>query len=283
MLWAEAELAPPAPALGARLVVVGGGPAGLQAALSARRRGYDVTLLERASRLGGQSRLAPATPGKEPMERPLGALARAVERAGVDVRTGVEATVEAVVALEPERVVVATGSRPVRPPIPGLDDTLTAEEVLTGARIPGRRVLVVGGGLVGVEMAELMAGAGREVVVVELLDDVARDMEAVTRKMTLVRLQALPVTIHTSTRLSRLSQGEAFVTTAGAEGERSLGVFDSVLVAVGHRSWDPLSEGLRHAGLEVAVIGDAARPGQILDATRGGLAAANAPGLNPQV
>jgi NADPH-dependent 2,4-dienoyl-CoA reductase/sulfur reductase-like enzyme len=279
---AEAELAPPAPALGARLVVVGGGPAGLQAALSARRRGYDVTLLERASRLGGQSLLAPATPGKEPMERPLGSLVRAVERAGVDVRTGVEATVEAIVALEPERVVVATGSRPVRPPIPGLDDPLTAEEVLTGARTPGRRVLVLGGGLVGIEMAELMAGAGREVVVVELLDDVARDMEGVTRKMTLGRLRTLPVTIHTSTRLLRLRRGEAFVTAEGADGERSLGVFDSVLVAVGHRSWDPLSEGLERAGQDVTVIGDAARPGQILDATRGGLAAANAPGLSPQ-
>lgn len=279
---AEAELAPPAPAVGARLVVVGGGPAGLQAALSARRRGYDVTLLERAPRLGGQSLLAPATPGKAPMKRPLGSLIRAVERAGVDVRTNAEATVETVAALEPERVVVATGSRPVRPPIPGLDDPLTAEEVLTGARTPGRRVLVLGGGLVGVEMAELLAGAGREVVVVELLEEIARDMEAVTRNMTLGRLRSLPVTVHTATRLTRVSRGEAFVVASGSGDERSLGVFDSVLVAVGHRSWDPLSVGLRRAGLEVAVIGDAAHPGQILDATRDGLAAASAPGDRPE-
>jgi NADPH-dependent 2,4-dienoyl-CoA reductase/sulfur reductase-like enzyme len=269
----EAEVAPITPALGERLVVVGGGPAGMQAAISARRRGFDVTLLERRPHLGGQFVLAPATPGKEPMGRPLESLVRAVERAGVDVRTSFDASIDAVVALAPDRVIVATGSRPVLPPIPGLDDPLTAEEVLTGVRAPGHRVLVMGGGLVGVEMAEMLAGLGREVVVVELLEEVARDMEAVTRKMTLGRLQKLPVTIHTSTRLNRIVGDEAFVTSAASDGERSLGAFDSVVVAVGHRSYDPLSEGLERAGLPVTVIGDAARPGQILDATSSGRAA----------
>jgi len=269
----EAVMAPLTTAVGERLVIVGGGPAGMQAALSARRRGFAVTLLERRLRLGGQFVLAPATPGKEPMGRPLESLVRAVELAGVDVRTSFDASVEAVVALEPDRVIVATGSRPVVPPIPGLDDPLTAEEVLTGVRTPRQRVLVLGGGLVGVEMAEMLAGLGREVVVVELLEDIARDMEAVTRKMTLGRLQKLPVTIHTSTRLNRIVGGEAFVTSAAADGERSLGAFDSVVVAVGHRSYDPLSEGLERAGLPVTVIGDAARPGQIFDATSSGRAA----------
>ena len=72
------------------------------------------------------------------MERPLRSLIRAVQGAGIDVRTGFDATVDAVEALEPDRVIVATGSRPMIPPIPGLDDPLTAEEVLTGRRRPGR-------------------------------------------------------------------------------------------------------------------------------------------------
>lgn len=257
-------------ALGERLVVVGGGPAGLEAALTARRRGYQVVLLEHRPRLGGLFTLAPATPGKESMQRPLDALVAAVHHAGVDIRSGVEATVEAVVALAPAHVVVATGSRPLIPLIPGLDDPLTAEDVLTGARTPGRRVLVLGGGLVGVELAELLAARHHEVVVVELLADVARDMEAVTRKMTLTRLQSLPVVLHTATRLVRVEAGEAFVVADGADAERSLGAFDSFVVAVGHRSHDPLSAGLRRAGLTVTVIGDAARPGQILDATTAG-------------
>jgi NADPH-dependent 2,4-dienoyl-CoA reductase/sulfur reductase-like enzyme len=257
-------------ALGERLVVVGGGPAGLEAALTARRRGYQVVLLEHQSRLGGLFTLAPATPGKEGMQRPLDALVAAVHYSGVEVRSGVEATVEAVAALAPAHVIVATGSRPLIPVIPGLDDPLTAEDVLTGARIPGRRVLVLGGGLVGVELAELLAERHHEVVVVELLADVARDMEAVTRKMTLTRLQSLPVVFHTATRLVRVEAGEAFVVADGADAERSLGAFDSFVVAVGHRSHDPLSAGLRQAGLSVTVIGDAARPAQILDATTAG-------------
>ena len=256
-----------------RVVVVGGGPAGMEAAIVAARRGFEVVLIEQRQHLGGTFLLAPMTPGKEGMERPLRSLVRAVAAAGVDVRTGVEATPETILALEPDRVIVATGSRPIALPIPGLVDSLTAEEVLTGAREPGHRVLVLGGGLVGIEMAEMLAGRGHEVVVVELLADIARDMEPVSRKMTLGRLEHLPVTIHTATRLLRLEGSEAVVASADGVSERSLGPFDSVLTAVGHRSVDGLSEPLRAAGVAVTVIGDAARPGQILDATRAGLAA----------
>jgi len=268
---------PPA-AVGERLVVVGGGPAGMEAAIVGRRRGFEVILLERRSQLGGAFVLAPMTPGKEGMERPLRSLVRAVATAGVEVRVGFEATVDAVLALEPARVVLATGSQPIEPPIPGLVEPLTAEQILTGAREPGPRVLVLGGGLVGIEMAELLASRGKEVVVVELLADIARDMEPVSRKMTLTRIQGSPVTIHTSTRLLRMDGDEAVVTVDDADDERSLGRFDSVLVAVGHRSVDPLSSGLRAAGVPVEVVGDAARPGQILDATRGGFAAVAAMG-----
>jgi len=261
---------PPATAPGERLVVVGGGPAGMQAALSGRRAGYTVTLLERHARLGGQFALAPATPGKEAMRRPFDSLVRAVDDGDIDVFTGFKATASSILELHPDQVIVATGSGPIIPAIPGLEEPVTAEDVITGVRTPGRRVLVFGGGLVGIEMAEMLAAQGRQVVVVELLDDIARDMEPVTRKMTLNRLKDLPVSVHTSTRLTRMVEGEAFVVAHGADDEVSIGVFDSVLVAVGHRPRDPLSGALREAGVPVAVIGDAARPGQVLDATRGG-------------
>ncbi len=269
----EGSPPPAATGHGERLVVVGGGPAGMQAALTGGRRGWAVTLLERQPELGGLFALAPATPGKEAMDRPLQSMVRAVKRSDIDVRTGFEATVDSILDLEPEHVIVATGSLPVIPPIPGLNDPLTAADVLTGRRLPGPRVLILGGGLVGIEMAEKLAVQGHEVVVVELLADIARDMEAITRKMTLRRLQELPIRVHSSTRLTRLEDGEAFALIEGSEGERSLGVFDSVLVAVGHDSHDPLSRALEDAGVPVSVIGDASRPGQILDATGGGYAA----------
>jgi pyruvate/2-oxoglutarate dehydrogenase complex dihydrolipoamide dehydrogenase (E3) component len=194
----------------------------------------------------------------------------------VDLRTEVEATVEAVVALKPDHVIVATGSRPIVPPISGLSDPLTAEEVLTGSRTPGPRVLILGGGLVGIEMAEQLGQDGHEVVVVELLDDIARDMEAITRKMTLARLEGLPVEILKETRLVRMEGEEAIVVGADNGDEQSLGRFDSVLVSVGHRSFDPLSDGLTSVGLAVTVVGDASHPGQIFDATQAGRGAIEA-------
>jgi 2,4-dienoyl-CoA reductase-like NADH-dependent reductase (Old Yellow Enzyme family)/thioredoxin reductase len=256
----------PAAAHGRRLVVVGGGPAGMRAALLGDRAGYAVTLLERGKALGGQFALAGLTRGKETMRRPFNSLVRSVERSGIDHRVGVEATTAEIVALVPDEVVIATGSRPAIPPVPGLRDALTAEMVLTGTREAGRRVLVLGGGLVGIEMAEHLAAGGHEVVVVEMLADVARDMEAVTRAMTLRRIKALPVTVLTETRLNRVENGEAWVRTADGK-ETSLGRFDSFLVATGHQSHDPLSQALRDAGLRVTVIGDAHQPGQLLDAS----------------
>jgi 2,4-dienoyl-CoA reductase-like NADH-dependent reductase (Old Yellow Enzyme family)/thioredoxin reductase len=272
-LGREGEPVPQAEAVGENLVVVGGGPAGLEAALIANRAGFQVTLFERRPALGGQFALAGLTPGKEAMERPFRSLVRAVERSGVDLRVDTEATLEDIAELCPSRVIIATGSRPIIPDIPGLESPLTAEEVLTGSRGVGRRTLILGGGLVGIELAEKLAVNDCEVVVVELLEDVARDMEAISRKMTLMRLQALPVEIHTQTRLLSFEGSEAIVRDEATGDERSLGSFDSFLVAVGHRSHDPLSAELVEAGLEVEVVGDALKPGQVWDATQGGRAA----------
>ncbi|PKN31559.1 MAG: hypothetical protein CVU63_23300, partial [Deltaproteobacteria bacterium HGW-Deltaproteobacteria-20] len=114
---------------------------------------------------------------------------------------------------------------------------------------------------------------GVETVVVEALEDVARDMELVTRKLTMKRLEQLPVTVFTRTKVTAVRQGMVFV--SGPEGaERELGRFDTVVVAVGHRSVDVLSERLRARGASVHVVGDAAHPGQIWDATQAGAAAA---------
>lgn len=122
------------------VVVIGGGPAGLMAAIVARRRGHSVTLLEKGE-LGGQFALSYLAPGKEAMQRPLSSLLHWARRSGADIRTGMAADVDAIIDLAPGVVVLATGAKPIMPVIPGLVSAVTGEEALNGNTEIGDRVL----------------------------------------------------------------------------------------------------------------------------------------------
>ena len=178
-----------------------------------------------------------------------------------------EATAESVTALDPDVVVVATGCRADHPGYPGLKRALTGEDVLTGSVEAGARVLVIGGGLVGIEVAEFLAQRRAAMVVVEMLAEIARDMEPITRKLTLKRLAELPVEVLPETRVTELAP-DGTATVEGPEGERTLGPFDTVVAAVGTRSRDELSAQLIASEIEVHVVGDAAELAQVQGAVR---------------
>lgn len=135
------------------VAVVGAGPAGLAAATAAAERGFAVTLFERSGELGGQFRLAMAVPGKEDFTDTLRYYTRRLEVLGVDVRLRTEATEEALAAYD--EVVVATGVAPRMPAIPGIGSprVLRYDEVLSGAKVPGHRVAVIGAGGIGVDVS----------------------------------------------------------------------------------------------------------------------------------
>jgi 2,4-dienoyl-CoA reductase-like NADH-dependent reductase (Old Yellow Enzyme family)/thioredoxin reductase len=247
------------------VVIVGGGPAGLTAAIVARRRGHRVTLLERAE-LGGQFTLAPHAPGKAAMQRPLKALLHQATHAGAEIRTGIQAAMPLLEELAPDVVILATGASPVMLDVPGLQDAVTGNQVLAGQTDTGGRVLVIGGGLVGIELAEFLAERGKRVTIVELLDDVARDMEMITRKLTMKRLANLPVEIRTGAAITRFADAHATIRTE--QGSEEIGPFDSVVVAVGTRPNLELHESLSASGVELHVVGDALESGQIMGAVR---------------
>jgi pyruvate/2-oxoglutarate dehydrogenase complex dihydrolipoamide dehydrogenase (E3) component len=250
-----------------RIVVVGGGPAGMQAALTAHRRGHRVILFEKG-RLGGQFALASIPPSKKRLEKSLRSLVAQVQRSITDLRLGDEASIDKLKALDPSVVILATGSSPIVPEIPGLVDPITAEDVLSGNRETGNKVLILGGGMIGMEIAEFLANQGKQCVIVEILDNVAKDMDPLNRNLMIKRLASLPTEIHTQTELVRMENERAIVEHQNKLFK--LGNFDCVVTAVGNRKFDRLSKGLRECGIFVITVGDAEKPGRVYDAITSG-------------
>jgi len=264
----------PAPESPQRIVVVGGGPAGMIAAMTAKRIGHEVILFEK-NELGGQFNLAPVTPGKESMGLTLNSLRRNVLKLKIDLRIGHTATVPEIIGTEPNLVLLATGAEPIFPRIPGADSLVSGNDILSGTVEAGSRVLIIGGGLVGIECAEYLLKRGRQVTVVEMLGEIARDMEPITKKLTLKRLEKTDIAVLTDTVLTRIDEtGRAHIKTD--DKEIMLGEFDTYVAAVGTRPVNDLAGELERAGLNVKVIGDAEKVGQIIGATESAFEAVRA-------
>ncbi|GAA3971257.1 FAD-dependent oxidoreductase [Thermobifida alba] len=253
-----------------RVVVVGGGPAGMEAARTARQRGHRVLLLERSPRVGGKLAVAASAPSKHEVFRFRDWQEQELRRLGVEVRTGVDATPELLRAEKPDAVILATGAAPLLPPIPGLDlpHVHDAQEYLNGRRpvAAGSPVAVLGGGATGCETAELLVEAGAKVTVVEMASSVGRGIEAITRRYLIKQLRKRGVEFVTGARVVRVGPGEVVYESNGEE--HSLAA-EHVAVALGWRSRAAdLVDAL--AGHEVHVVGDADRPADFVAAVRSG-------------
>ena len=167
-----------------KVVVVGGGPGGLYAAWLCALRGHQVTLLEKEEELGGNFRIAAYPTGKGQLTEVIRSIIVRCQNAGVGLRCNTEADEETLRSLSPDTIIVATGSNPLVLPIPGLADCgyITAQELLDGKKEAGKKVLVVGGGMVGCEAAEYLAERGHQVGIIEMKDVIAGDVTAESRK-----------------------------------------------------------------------------------------------------
>lgn len=250
-----------------KVMVVGGGPGGVQAALVASARGHEVTLYEQRPYLGGM-----LYPGSQPAcKAEVGLyrdyLAAELKASDVKVVTATEATLELVQRERPDALVIAVGSVPSQPDIPGIDQphVVPAIEALRDPKlVRGRHVVVVGGGDVGCETAVYLADLGKDVTIVEILPELMTEQYINNVKMAMYQLlQKKGVRYFTGNRLTQID-GKS-VEAKGPEGGRTLPA-DSVVIATGNRPNETVRETLRLGCAEVHIVGDCGALGRIREA-----------------
>jgi 2,4-dienoyl-CoA reductase-like NADH-dependent reductase (Old Yellow Enzyme family)/thioredoxin reductase len=304
------------------IVVVGGGPAGMEAARVAATRGHSVTLFEASPRVGGSLRFAALV--YEPNLRLLQWLTRQMDQLGVDVRTNTPATIDAVRALNPDELVIATGAARERPSIPGAHQRIVVDgddlrAILTGtgdvagalkklpffARVAatvgrklgllndpkrlaqlteyymplGKRVVIIGGGLVGIELAEFLVDRDREVVVLEAGAHLAEEMAHPRRWRVLTDLRDHGAQLFANADVTEIGKGNVSY-TLGDEDDGQLASIeaDTVIIATGLIGDETAANQFRAAGFEPTVIGDCSGIGYIEGAMSDGFHAGLAVG-----
>ena len=284
-----------------KVLVVGGGPAGLKAACTAAERGHRVTLVEKDLKLGGQLLLNRLIPGREEMLTAARDLISNLKALDVEVLTGKEADPEFIRTLSPDAVIIASGARPIIPEIPGIkgENVIQAWDLLEGKKGVGRKIVILGGNALGLETAIYLATIGtlppetlhflmttgaesmetlksllnrgiKEVTVVEMTKKAGKDIGLTTRWTIMAELKRLGVTILTECKAVGITQD-------GVRAEEKDGpVFitaDSVVIAAGSRSESGLAGLLENVVPEIHVVGDAKSPRNALAAIREGFEA----------
>jgi 2,4-dienoyl-CoA reductase-like NADH-dependent reductase (Old Yellow Enzyme family)/thioredoxin reductase len=257
------------------VMVVGSGPAGMEAARIAALRGHRVSIWERDEKLGGKLEVAGLAPSKREVLRFRDYQVEVLGRLGVESHVGAEVTAQLVAERRPDAVVVAAGAEPLVPPIPGIhgENVCDALAVLGGTEPvkPGERLAVVGGSATGCETAELAAEAGAKVTIVEMKKAIGDGIESITRRYMLKGLKRAGVEILTRAKVVMIEPGQLIYETE--EGEELTVAVDRVALAIG---WAPRGDSiaaeLQGAGVEaeVMILGDAHTPADFVAAINAG-------------
>jgi len=285
-----------------KVMVIGAGAAGLEAAVTSASRGHRVEIFEKDRDLGGQLWIAGAPPHKHELLEFIRYYRAMVQRHSIPLHLNTAVDLEGIRGHAPDHVIVAEGARALIPPIPGAEgaDVLDAWQVLKENPMLGKRVAIVGGGAVGLETAlfvaargtltpevvhfliaydampperikELMFAGTSSVTVFEMLDKAGKDVGKSTRWILMDRLDRYAVTIQTGAKVHSIDKGEVIWER---EDSRHSDRFDTIILASGSRSERHLSELLADADIPHTVVGDAVDPGRLNDAIHGGFMAA---------
>jgi NADPH-dependent 2,4-dienoyl-CoA reductase/sulfur reductase-like enzyme len=266
---------PQAPAGVRRQVwVVGSGPGGLTAAYEAARLGHQVTLFEKETEMGGQLRLASKAPFKDQYGNWASWLIAQAKKKGVILRTDTEVTGDMISEGKPEVVILASGGEQIRPDIPGIDLPLVCDawRVLGGEVAPGRHVVVIGGGLVGMETADYIGQRGAQVTLVEVLKRSPVLKITSHGYMLHKRLKEAKCRLLFNTSVKKIDDSSVTLLMEG--GEEDLSPVDQVIIAVGLKPRNELKEILQAKKIRHFIIGDSLEPRRIIEATEEGARAA---------
>ncbi len=252
-----------------KVMVIGGGPAGMEAARVARLRGHRVSLFEEDPKLGGRFKAAFQAPFKQELKGLVDYYEATLKAHGVDLHLGIKATPGLALTWKPDAVVIAAGSVPFLPPIAGADlpHVVQAVDVLLGESKTERMTAVVGGGTVGCEVAAFLAERGSQVTIVEMLPYVAHGVPRLLGKMIKEDLKRNGVQTLTHSRVIEITRDEVIYER---EGKKSSFPADSVVLAVGTFPRQELMEPFKRLCQETYLIGDCLEPRKALEAIHEG-------------
>ncbi len=244
-----------------KVMVVGGGPGGLNTAWVAAKRGHAVHLYEKQPILGGQLVPGSTSDYKREMRTLINFQKTQIEKYGVELHLNHEVTPHTIKEVNPDVVILATGSLPALPDVDGIDKAivLTFDVVLNGHQPSSQKTVIIGGGATGCEVAYYLSKIGSQVTVVEMLPTVAKDLEAMTKKILLNKLKENHVKILTEHKLAKvLDNGVELV---DKDDNRIFVEADKVVVAIGIRPDTRLYDHIKELGYETHLIGDCLKPG----------------------
>ena len=250
------------------VIIVGGGPAGMEAAIIASSRGHQVTLYEKEKELGGALRVAASPSFKADMKRYLDWLIKKTQQAPVEIKLSTEATANSIKALRPDVLIVAVGAEPLIPDIPGVKkpNVVIANDVDTGRAETGKTVVVAGAGLTGCETALHVAQQGKKVTVIDIISEleIAKDASLINRIGLMELLQQHGVEFKTEVKLEEITDKGAVV--IDKNWNRFEIPADTVVLALGVKSRYETVKALQGLAREVYVVGDCSSPRDVMAA-----------------